>query len=86
MADVEFDDLRQAAMARADVVVEAVAGMAFEPERRRLGRGDPEAAEFVVGAGGIAVRQRVAPGAGVQFDDRRAEIGARLHALRSTAR
>ena len=51
MADVEFDDLRQGGDEARGLVVEAVAGMAFEPERRGLGGGDPEAPEFVIGLG-----------------------------------
>ena len=86
MADVELHDLRQAGDRARRLVVEAVAGVAFEPERRRLRGGDAQAAELVVGAGRIAVRQRVAPGAGVQFDDRRAEVGAGLQAPRPRAR
>ena len=58
------------------VVVEAVAGVALQAELRGLRRRDAQAAEFVVGALALALRQRVAPGAGVQLDHRRAQRGA----------
>jgi hypothetical protein len=46
-----------------------------------LSGGDPKAAELVIGAGRIAMRQRVAPSARVQFDHRHAEISAEFQHL-----
>ena len=79
VADVEFDDLRQRGDRLGAGVVEAVAGMDFEAEtlaqasrprgcaaiRRRLRAVSPSS-------------ERMAPGAGVDFDHRRAERGRRL--------
>ena len=65
-----------AAIVARGVVVEAVAGVAFEAERRGLRRGDAQPAEFVIAALALPVRQRVAPGAGVQLDHRRAQATA----------
>ena len=86
MADVELDDLRQGGDEPRGLVVEAMAGMAFEPERRGLGGGDPEAAELVVGLGRIAPLPGVAPRPGMELDDRRSQFGAGLQRLAARAR
>jgi len=70
VADVEFDDLWQSGDDARLIIVEAVPGVTFEPEARRLGGGDPEAAELVIRAGRIAMRQRI-----VLADDIKAALG-----------
>ena len=72
----------RAAMSARSPVVEAVASMAFEAERRGFGGGNPEAAELVVGFGGLAPLPGVAPRPGMELDDRASQFGAGLQRLR----
>ena len=69
------------------VVVEAVAGVALEAERRGLRRRDPQPAEFVVAALVLAVRARASHQAPVCSSTTGApQRGARRRAPRSRAR
>ena len=71
MADVQLDDLRQAGDFPRGVEIQAVTGVAFDPQPRRLDRAETEALEFRCGLVGLAHFDRMTPGAGMQFDDRR---------------
>ncbi len=81
MADVKLDDLGHGGNETRRLIVEAVAGVAFESERRSLRGGGLDAAEFIIGQGGLAPLARVAPGAGMQLDNRGAEFGAGFQRL-----
>ena len=81
MSDVEFDDLRQAGDHLGRLVVEPVAGVAFDPLACGLARGKAEALELVRGARALAVREHLAPGPRVQLDDGRADGLCRAHRL-----
>src|SRR5260370_37381447 len=82
MADVELDDLRERGDGARARIVEAVAGVAFEAELARCGGGCAKALEFALGAQRLALSQCVAPGARVQFDDRRARRDRGVERLR----
>ena len=66
--------------------VKAVAGVAFEAKIAGERRRGLDAVEFMRGALALAMGQRVAPGAGVQFDDRRANRVARPSRRQGPAR
>ena len=76
-----------AATVRDGLEVEAVAGMDLEAERRAVRGGAPAGARARAAlAAVVAVDDRLAIGAGVQLDHRRAEVAGRLHRPRSRAR
>ena len=68
------------------LIVKAVAGVALELQRRRRLRRRDDALEFVLGALRFAALLGVAPGAGVQLDDGRAEVRGGLKLPRATPR
>src|SRR5271163_5045480 len=76
MADVQFDNFWQAGDRAGGLEVEAMPGVTLEAERRGLRGCDAQAAEFLIAPLTLAFGQRVAPGAGVKLDDRRAQRGA----------
>ena len=71
VADVEFDDFGDGGDGRDVGVGEAVAGVDFEAEGFGEVRTFGEADEFV----GVACFRAVGVGAGVEFDDVRADVG-----------
>ena len=73
MADIELDDLRQRRDRLRGGVIEPVAGMDFEAEALGQQRAGADALPFGGGLRGAVLGKRVAPGAGVDFDHRRAE-------------
>ncbi len=72
-ADIEFDDLRDGGDLLGGHIIEAVAGMDFQAGRARkhCARHDPLPFGFCLRR--MAVDDGVAPGAGVNFDHRRAQ-------------
>ncbi len=86
MPDIQFGDLGQRRNGLGSGKIEAVAGMAFEAEVGGERRRGLEAGEFMRRALALAMGQRIAPGAGVQFDDGRADRIGRLHGAKGPAR
>ena len=78
MADIELDDLRQRRDDFRARIIEPVAGMDFEAEALGQQRTDADQLPFGIGLGRPVLDQRVAPGAGVQFDHRRTQLDRRL--------
>ena len=83
MADIEFDDLRQRRDRLRGGIIEPVAGMHFKaevlaPVWRRHGCSCHSASA----SSRVALAERIAPGAGVELDHRRAELGRRLDLCR----
>ncbi len=73
MADVELDDPRECRDLPHGVVIKTMPRMTFDAERRGcLGRA-LQAREFSRGANCVALSRGIAPGAGVQLDNRRAD-------------
>ena len=66
-------------------VIEAVAGMDFEPGGARQRRARDDALPFGFRLGGMAVDHGVAPGAGMNFDHRRAQFCRHLDLAGSAA-
>src|SRR5215471_10866376 len=75
MPDVELDDLGHAGNRLRRQVIEAVAGMDFEPEAVGEGRALADTVEFRRGLVTLMAQDRLAPGAGVNLDHRHAEPG-----------
>ena len=73
MADIELDDLRQRRDRLRAGVVEAVAGMDFEAEAFRQRGAVADQLPFGARLRRVLFGERVAPGAGVQLDHRRAQ-------------
>jgi hypothetical protein len=78
VADVELDDFRQCRYAPRSFIVKPVAGMAFESELAGVTCRHDDALEFVFGPLRFAMHMRIAPRAGVEFDDRCADRFRRI--------
>jgi hypothetical protein len=74
IADVEFDDLGQRGDGFGRGVIETVAGMDLEPGGSRKLCARDDALPFGFGLGLVAIDHGIAPGAGMNFDHRRAQF------------
>ena len=73
MTDIEFHDLRKRRDRLGARIIEPMTGMHFKAEDLGKRRRDPDPFEFARGDVVLAGSQRIAPGAGMKFDHRRAD-------------
>src|SRR5215212_9772870 len=78
MPDVELDDFRQGSDGLSAGVIEPMTGMHLETEGLGQSCALADALPLHIRCRRVAVRQRVAPGAGVNLNDRSAERRRRL--------
>ena len=74
MADIELGQRRDGGDGADRVVGQAMAGMAFEADRRGMGRGGDQPFELALAFRAL----RLAIGAGMELDHRRAELPRRI--------